>query len=113
MPFEQLAVDARAVVEALEVRGAGELEQVAVAGLVLREQGEVEGRARGGAAVEAAAGRDVALEADDRLDLVGARFLVELDGAVQVAMVGDGEGILAERLRARDEIRDGAEPVQQ
>ena len=110
---EQLAVHARAVVEALEVRRGGELEQVAVPGLVLREQGDVVGRPLGGVALEPAPRRDVALEADDRLDLLPASLLVELERAVEVAVVGDREGVLTERLGPRDEVRDRAEPVQQ
>ena len=113
VPRQQLAVDARAVVEAFEVGGRGELQQVAVPGLVLREQREVPGRARRGVAVEAAPRRDVALEADDRVQAVRARLVVEAERAVEVPVVRDRERVLPQRLRARDQVRDGAEPVQQ
>src|SRR5690606_36408221 len=73
--LEQLQVDARLHVEALEVGAAGELAEVLVALEVLGQQGEVEVAAvdLGGAAalLEARARRHVRLEADDWLDARG------------------------------------------
>ena len=58
-------------------------------------------------------GRDVRLEPDDRLDAARARFLVEVDGAVQRAVVGHRDGVLAERGDAIHHVRDAAEAVEQ
>ena len=110
---EQLAVHARAVVEALQVRGGRELDQVAVAGLVLCQQREVEGAALLRIALRPAPRRNVALQAEDRLHVARARRFVELDHAVERAVAGDRERVLSEVLRAIEERRDLAEPVQQ
>ena len=64
VPLEQLPVDARLVVVALEVAEARELDQVRVARVVGREQGEVRVALR----LRAAVVGDVDLAADDRLD---------------------------------------------
>ena len=111
--LEQLAVDARAVVEALEMRRAREREQVPVAGLIPRQQREMPGRALGRGAVVAAPVGHVALEADDRLHAGPDRLLVELDGAVEHAVIGEGQRLLPQRLRARDEIGDLRQAVEQ
>ena len=110
---QQLAVDARLVVEAFEVGRRRQPQQVAPARLVLGEQRQVVGGALLRVAVVAAAGRDVRLEADDGVDALRARLLVELERAVERPVVGDGEGVLPQRLRPRDEVGDGAHPVEQ
>ena len=103
---QQLVIDARLVVEALQVRLRDELDQVAVARLVADEDGSV---ARAlvaavlGRALEAAARGHVELAADDRRDggLLAGR--VEVDGAEEVAVIGEGEGREAELGGPRDE----------
>ena len=112
---EQFAVDARLVVEALEVGLGGELNQVAPALTVLGEQHEVVvGGGRGArlAAVGSAAGGDVGLHAEQGTDVGLAGGLVEIDGAVEVAVVGDGEGLLAHRSSAFNERLDLGESVE-
>ncbi len=79
---EELAVDARLVVEALEVRLRDELDEILVARAVAHEDRQVVGAlvaAVLGAPLLAPAGRDVELAADDRLDagLLGGQ--VEVD----------------------------------
>ena len=110
---EQLLVHARLVVEAFEVRLGAELDEVAVAGLVLRQQRQVVivVGARIGLLV-ARVGRDVGLDADDRLDAAGARFLIEVDSAVEGAVVGHGDRLLADREDAIHHIGDATEPVE-
>ncbi len=73
--LEQLPVDARLVVVALEVAERGELDEVRVALVRLREEREVRVALRLGAAVV----RDVDLAADDRLHASLLRLAVELD----------------------------------
>ena len=90
---QQLLVHPGAVIEALEVGLGDELEEVAVAGLVLGEQGQVVvlllRLAR--CAVEPRSGGDVGLHADDRLDPDGPGRLVELERAEHRAVVGHRE----------------------
>jgi hypothetical protein len=87
---QQLEVDPRLVVEALEVSLRNQADQVAIARLVLREQDQVVDAvdaARLRVPVEAGALRDVDLAADDRLDSGLLRLFVELHRAEQVAVV--------------------------
>ena len=68
---EQFLVDARLVIIALQMRGGGELDEVFVAGFVLREQHEMVvniAPAAVGFLFVTAAGRDIHLAADDGLD---------------------------------------------
>ena len=75
--LEQLPVDARLVVVALEVAERGELDEVLIAGGRLREEGEVRVALR----LRAAVVGDVDLAADDRFDPVLLGGLDEVDGA--------------------------------
>ena len=56
---------------------------------------------------------DVRLDADDRLDALVDGRLVERDGAVEGAVVGEGEAVEALRAGLVDEVRDPPEPVEQ
>ena len=56
---------------------------------------------------------EVDLTADDRLDAVLGAGLVQLDGAVHHAVVGEAEGRLVELRGARGERLDLARPVEQ
>ena len=92
---QQLLVDPRPVIEALEIALGDELAEVLVAPVVLDQEDEMEvvdlvGRPR--LLVEAALGGDVALAAEDGLDPLGLGRLEELDRAEDVAVVGHGHG---------------------
>ena len=106
--LEQLPVDARLVVVALEVAEARELDQVRVSGVVGGEEREV----RVALLLRLAVVGDVDLAADDRLDAVLLRLAVELDGAGQAAVVGEADGRHLELCGARGERRDAAGAVQ-
>ena len=98
---EDLLVDARLVVVALEMRRAHELDEVAIPGVVARQQDQVARIAVDTSlAIGARARRHVHLAAEDRVDLRGARRRVEVDRAVQDAVVGDRHRSLAHGLRA-------------
>ena len=88
---EQLLVHPWPVVEALEVRGRHELQEVPIAGLVAREQGQmvVLLLVLSRLAVEPGARRHVRLHPEDRLDAVRARRLVEAEGAEHDPVIGD------------------------
>src|ERR687887_394440 len=87
MTLEQLPVDARLVVVPLEVGGRGELDQVAVAGVVGGEQREVRVPLR----LRAAVVGNVDLAAEQRLDAVLLGLAVKLDRASHGAVVGEPE----------------------
>ena len=113
--FEKFAVDARFEVEALEVGLGGEFDEVAEAGTVLGEKREV---VTGffeiaGIFFEAAVGGDVGLVADDGVDAFLFGLLIELESAVEVAVVGEGQGVHAVGLGAGDELVDGAGAVEE
>ena len=124
--LEQLPVDPRLVVVALEERQARELDQIAIAGFVLGQQGEVvvELFAAFGVAARvvdaAASGRPfgavvvghVGLGADDRLDALLAAFLVELERAVHVAVIGHADRRLAVGDRLGDQFVEARRPIE-
>ena len=112
--FEHLQVDPRLVVEPLQVADAGELDQVAVALQVFRQQGDmVVNLAFLGLFLPAVAGGDIGLDADNRLDPLVPRRAVELERPEQVAVVGQGQGGHAETGGLGDELSGLAGPVQQ
>src|SRR5690606_7868357 len=116
---EQLEVDTRLHVEALEVGAAREAAEVLVTLEVLREEREVVVAAvelrRTAALLEARAGRDVGLEPDDGLDAVGDAGPVELDGPVHVAVVRHGHGgvVGGDLLDPLHQLADARGPVQE
>jgi hypothetical protein len=109
---QNVPVDARLVVEAVDERGRRELDQVPVPGEILREEDHVE-VALAARAILARAGRDVRLHPEDRLDPRLLRLLVELDRPEQVAVVGERERGHAELGRALDHRVDLARAVEQ
>ena len=109
-----LAVDAGLVVVPVEVGVGGEPAEVLVARPVLGEQDQVEGLAVGLALlVGHRPARDVGLDAEDRLDALGLRRLVERDRAIERAVVGDRERIHAVLGGRVHQLRDPAEAVEE
>ena len=106
VPLEQLPVDPRLVVVALQVAERGELDQVRVALVRLGEDGQV----RVALLLPAAVVGDVDLAADDRLDPLLARLAVELDRAGQRAVVGERDGRHPELGGPRGERRGSGTP---
>ncbi len=106
--LEELPVDARLVVVALEVAERGELDEVVVAGGRLGEERQVRVALR----LRAAVVGDVDLAADDGLDPVGFRRLDEVDRAGERAVVGEGHGRHLELRSARGERRNAARAVE-
>src|SRR5262245_33727625 len=107
MLSEQVLVDARLVVEALEVRLGDELDEVLVAGEIADEDRQVVGAlvpAVSGAALLAPARRDVELAAQDRLDPGLLSGEIEVDRAEQVAMVGERDRGKAQLLGLGHEL---------
>ncbi len=105
---QELPVDPRLVVVALEVAGRGEPDQVLVALVRLGEQREVRIALRQRLPVVT----DVDLAADHRLDPGLAAVPVELDRAGERAVVGQRHRRHVELGRPCDEIRDPARPVE-
>ena len=112
---QELLVDPRPVVEALEVALGDELAEVAVAGLVLDQEDEVvvvDVVGAAGLLVEPALRGDVDLAAEDGLDALGLGLLEELDGAEDVAVVGDGHGGHLVLVGRADEVRHAQAAVE-
>ena len=113
---QEFLADARLVVEAVERGLRDDLDQVAVALVVLGEHDQVVvvvavGRRAVHAVVVLLA--DVELAADDRLDAVLLRGIVEMHRAEDVAVVGDGDGRHVQLGHARHELVDVAGAVEQ
>ncbi len=112
---QRLLVHARLVVEAVQERVGAELDEVGPALVVLGEQHQVKAAVREarGRAIAAVARGDVGLDAEDRLDAGGPRPRVELDGPVQVAVVGHRHGVHAQLLDAAHQPVDPVGSVEQ
>ena len=113
--FEQLLVDTGNMVETLGVGERRHLDEVLEAGLVLGQQREVVGGIATALAVTlgAPARGNVRLVADDRIESGSLAFLVELDGAEEIAVIGEGAGVHALGLDVGDELRDPARAVEE
>ena len=118
--LKQRVVDARVVVEAVDVRLGDEAHEVVVAGEVLREEDQVVAPLVLVARRVVARGGDVRLAAEDGLDgrqvavaLRGAALVVERLQGEQVAVVGDRQRRHPPLARAPHERLDAALPVQQ
>ena len=105
---EELPVDARPVVVALQVAERAELDQVGVAGRRLGQQREVRRPLR----LHVPVVGDVHLAPDDRLHALLVGGLVEVDRAGQRAVVGERHRRHLEPGRLVDERRDPARPVE-
>ena len=129
--LKQLSIEARLVVIPLEAGEGREPEEIVHAGRRLGPQGHVRvavlapagRRVLRGSFVEAAAEVEgpplepalwgvVALEADDGVDPQRLRLLVELVGAVQIAVIGHGNRRHIQPLRLREEVRDPCRAVE-
>ena len=113
---QDLLVHAGLPVEALLVGRGSELEEVPIALLVADQEGEVVVgllQPRDLFAVEARAGSDVGLHADDGLHALLEAAVVEFDRAQHVAVVGEGAGLHAQTGDAGRKIRDLARAVQE
>ncbi|MBA7675796.1 hypothetical protein ES703_84034 [subsurface metagenome] len=111
--LQKLLIHAGTVIKTLQVRLGGELDEVAVTGLVLGQQNEVVVALVAGAAAEAAVRRQIDLAANNGLY---ARFPggeVELDGAVHNPVVGYGQAFHAHFLGSLHELGDATHAVEQ
>ena len=114
MRREQLHVDVRlAAGEALEEAGRAQLDQVAEAGVVGGQQGEVVALVARRLRRHVAVVDEVGLEADDRLDPGRLAGLVVLDRPVHHAVVGEPERRHVELGGAGGQLVDLAGPVEQ
>ena len=109
---QQVFINPRLVVEALEIGGRNQVDEIAVAFLALAQQHQVV-VAVGIRARFVALLRDVHLAADHRLDALRPRGIVELHGAEEVAVVGHRHrGHLLLRYRV-DQLADFAGSIEQ
>jgi len=90
---QQLAVDARLGVEALRVGEGGELHEVLVAHHVPREEHE--------------------MVADDRLELLLLRLLLELPCGVEIPVIGDRQRRLLQLERPGDQVIDAVGAIEE
>jgi len=112
---ERVAVDARAVVEALQVADTRQLQEVPITLLVLCQQKEVARvvTARPCGLAVARAGRKVRLHSDNRVDATLARRSVELNRAEHVAVIGERDRVHAELDAPVHQLVDARGSVQQ
>jgi hypothetical protein len=110
---EQFGVHPGLVVVAVEISHRGQLHEVLVAGVVHRQQRAVVANVVAPRrAVVARPRGDVRLDADDRLDSGLTSRPVEVDDAVEDAVIGDGEGGLAVEGCSVDDVAHARRPVE-
>jgi hypothetical protein len=111
--LQELEVDARLVIEAVEVRVRGDLDQVPVPGVRLREQRQVVDVVIGAPRpVEPAGADEIGLCADDGRQFCVERRPVEVEDAVHVPVVGDPDRGLTVGFGGGDDVRDPGGAVQ-
>ena len=106
---QDLLVDAGTEVKTFQKGPGRELQEVLKAGAVLGQDGDVVAGFLGAAGVflvEAAGGGDVGLDAHDGVDAHVLGRLVELQGPVQIAVVGEGQGIHAQLFGPLEQAGD-------
>ena len=110
--LQQALVDARAVVEALDVGLGDQLHQVAVAGVVAGQQHQVRRAPLRGVLLVPAVMGDVDLATYDGLDASVEAGGVKVHHTIEGAVVGDGQRIHAQLARAFDQLGDAADAVE-
>ena len=114
---EGFKIGARFVVKTLQMRVGNELQEILVAGEILRDEAEMKHALAVlvGAAVflEAGGFNEVEFAADDRLDALGLGGVVELDRTVKIAVVGEREGLHPQLRRAIHQPVDPARAVEE
>ena len=111
---QQILVDARLVIEPLRIAGGHELDQIVIALEVFSEEHEVVlRRPRVAALVETAAGRNVHLAAENRVQPARARMVVEDHRREHVPVLGDREPRHLQPGRLIEHFVDAARAVEQ
>ncbi len=111
---QEILVDARIIIEPLQLSRRSDLEQVLITGLIFCQQEQMGGAPVFlGVVVLHAAGGHVGLQADDGLDAGIFAGVVKLDHAEHGAVVGDRQGGHVHFFGALDQLLDIAEAIQE
>ena len=111
---QERLVDARLVVESVQLRGGCDRQQVLIAAHIFRQQQQVMRVAvEAGVAVGHATLRQVGFHADDWLDAGVRAGAIEIQDAEHDAVVGDSQRRHVQRLCPRDQVLDAALSIQQ
>ena len=115
MSLQQFFVDPRLEVETFETGGGGHLDEIFEAGLILAEQSQVVTRVLhpSRASIKTTSGRDVGLVTNDWIDVLRFRLFVKFQGTVQVAVIGQCEGVHTVALGTINQSIDGTRTIQQ
>ena len=89
---EEFVIHAGLVIEAVEISGGNQLDEVLVALFVFAEQDEVIGAFGAAAAILVMVRRDIHFAADDGLYAVGRGLMIEIRGGEKISVVGYGDG---------------------
>ena len=90
MRRQKFLVDPGRIMKAVEMRGGEQLHQVAIAGLILRQQSEmISGVAPRPGPIFVRSGRNICLATNDRFDSRLRRFLIKFDRAKKIPVIGD------------------------
>ena len=111
--FQQLMVHTGLGVKALNEPGTDHFNEVFIPGFIFTQQNQVAVAVNAGYLVKPGAGSHIHLTADDRLDARLFSCLIKIHTAVHHAMVGDGNGGLAQFLHPVKQLVNAARAVQQ
>src|SRR5262249_38796036 len=113
--FEQGPVDAGFEIEAFQIGFGSHFDEVAKAGAILGQERKVVAVffERAALAFVPAFGGDIGLVAENWIDAGFLGGLIELERAVEVAVIGDRQGVHAERFGAADEFIDRTGAVEE
>src|SRR5262249_24509769 len=115
MSGENFFVDSRHIMIAFQEGDGGHVNEIAKSCAILGEQSEMKAgvAAAAGFAMGAFAGGHVCFIADDRVEAGLAAPLIELDGPVEIAVIGERQRVHALLFGAGDELRNPAGAVKQ
>lgn len=114
MGSEEFVIDAGVIIEAVQLGGGGNFQEVLIAGLIFGQKEQV-GRSfiQLRVFLPHGAGGHVGFDADDRLDVELLCGAEEIDNAEQCAVIGDGEGGHLQFVGALKQLGDIAKPIEQ
>ena len=109
---QQFVIHAGLVIEAVEISGGNQLDEILIALFVFAEQDQVVGALGARAAIFVIIRRDVHFTADDGLHTVRGGLVIEIRSAEKISVVRDGDGGHPETGGFSGEFADFASAVQ-
>ena len=111
--FKKLSIHSGLIVESLEVTLGDQLEQIAIARLILGQQSKMIGGFVGWVSAAAIGRGDIDFAADDWFYACLLSSYIEIDYAIHGAVVSDSQAVHAQFLGSRNELRYATHTIEQ